>query len=541
MHSDTAAASRIWDAIVIGGGHNGLVAAAYLAKAGRDVLLLERRPIVGGACVTEEIVPGFKFSRAAYVNSLFRPTIIRDLRLKEHGFRMLPRNPSSFTPLLDGRSLLLGRSAAQNHESIARFSKRDADAFPEYEQLLTRLADFVEPLLDQPPIDPLARGTSWVSTLWPLTKATWRALRLGRDLYSLLEVMSSPARKILDRWFESEPLRATLATDAIIGAMVSPSVPGSGYVLFHHVMGETDGNRGVWGYVEGGMGRLSEAIRSAAEAHGAQVRTNAEVAEITVRGGRAAGVVLADGTELRARKVLSGADPYTTFIRLLPAEHLPDDFRGRLASLDLSSGVTKINVAIDRLPDFTALPGSTPGPQHRGTIHLCQSVEEIEAGYVEALAGQPSSRPIVEMTIPSSLDTTLAPPGQHVASLFVQYTPYKLTEGSWDDPGRKDAFADRVFSVVEEFAPGFTESIIERDVLSPLDLERVFNLTGGNIFHGAMSLDQLYFLRPAPGWSHYHTPIRGLYLCGSGAHPGGGVLGAPGRNAALIALRAADA
>jgi phytoene dehydrogenase-like protein len=526
------------DAAIVGGGHNGLVAAAYLARAGLSVCVLERRELVGGASVTEEIVPGFKFSRAAYVNSLFRPQIIRDLDLRRHGFAMIPRNPSSFTPLADGRSLLLGPDAALNRREIAKFSPRDADALPRYEALLEKAAVFVEPLLDAPPPDVAAGGFSErIAVMRDLAKLGLRACRLWRDLPLVLEIMTAPARRIIERWFESEPLRGTLATDAIIGAMASPSTPGSGYVLFHHVMGETDGARGVWGYVRGGMGSLSNAIASAARQAGARIETGRAVASIRVSDGRATGVVLDDGTEIAARAVLSSADPHVTFLKLLPAGCLPEPFRERIEHLDFASAVTKINVALERLPSFRALPGHEPAPQHRGTVHIVTTLEEIESAYLDALAGKASARPIIEMTLPSALDPGLAPPGKHVLSLFIQYTPYRLAAGSWDDPGRKDELADRVFAIIEEYAPGFTNSVIARDVLSPLDLERIFGLTGGNIFHGAMGLDQLFWLRPAAGWSRYRTPVPGLYLCGSGAHPGGGVLGAPGRNAAQVAMR----
>ncbi len=528
---------RSVDALIVGAGHNGLVAAAYLARAGLGVAVVERRDIVGGAAVTEEVVPGFRFSRAAYVNSLFRPEIIRDLDLGRHGFAMIPRSPSSFTPCLDGRYLLMGPDPELNRREISKFSTRDAERLPQYEALLEKAAVFVEPFLDRAPPDLAADGwTTRLASLWDLAGVGWSALKLGKDLSSVLEILTAPARRILERWFESEPLRGTLATDAIIGAMASPSTPGSGYVLFHHVMGETDGVRGVWGYVRGGMGALSDAIAGAAREAGAQIMTGQPVARILVEDGRARGVVLEDGTEIRARAVLSSADPKVTFLRLLPPECLPPVFRDRIAALDFSSAVTKINAALDRLPSFKVLPGHEPGPQHHGTVHIVSTLDEIEAAYRDACAGRASERPVIEMTLPSSIDPSLAPAGKHVMSIFVQYTPYRLAEGSWDDPGRKDAFADRVFRVIEEYAPGFTSSVISRDVLSPLDLERVFSLTGGNIFHGAMGLDQLFWLRPAPGWSRYRTPVRGLYLCGAGAHPGGGVLGAPGRNAARVVM-----
>jgi phytoene dehydrogenase-like protein len=531
------AGPRSFDAVIIGAGHNGLVAAAYLARAGLKVLVLERREIVGGAAVTEEILPGFKFSRAAYVLSLFRAEIIRELRLADHGFSVIPRNPSSFTPLLDGRFLLLGPDPGLNHREITKFSPRDAEAFPQYEATLDRITRFVEPVLDMAPPDLAATG--WkerAETIGDLARLVWRAVKLGRDLLPLLEMCVAPASRILDRWFESEPLKSTLATDAIIGAMASPSTPGSGYVLLHHVMGQTDGVRGVWGYVRGGMGSLAQAIAGAARAHGATILTGRPVAKILTEAEGAMGVILEDGTTIRARVVLSSADPKVTFLNLLPAESLPGKFRDRISSMDFSSGVTKINVALDRLPSFRAHPGHAPGPQHYGTIHLVSAMEEIEVAYRDALAGRPSTRPVIEMTLPSSLDPTLAPPGKHVMSLFVQYTPYTLAQGTWDDPGITEAFADRVFRVIEEFAPGFTASVLARDILSPLDLERIFGLTGGNIFHGAMGFDQLFWFRPAPGWSRYRTPIANLYLCGAGAHPGGGIIGAAGRNSALAAL-----
>jgi phytoene dehydrogenase-like protein len=535
--NDAAWKAKHWDAIVIGGGHNGLVAAAYLARAGREVLVLEKRPFLGGCAVTEEIFPGFRYSRASYVNSLFRPAIIRELELKRFGFRMLPRNPSSFTPLLDGRSLLLGPDAELNRREVSKFSRRDAESLPRYEALLDRCARFLEPTLDRAPPDPFAPGLGQkLRALAALGALGLRALGLGADALRLLEILGAPARRILERWFESEPLRATLATDAIIGAMLSPSTPGSGYILFHHVMGETDGARGVWGYVEGGMGALSEAIAASARRLGARIETGQAASAIIALDGRARGVALEDGSELRARAVLSAIDPRRTFLDLLPVGALPEEFRARIAHFDFSSCVTKINVALSRLPEFRAAPGAGPGPQHRGTIHFTGTLDEIERGYRDALDGRPSERPIIEMTIPSALDGTLAPPGKHVASLFIQYTPYQLAKGSWDDPGVKDRFADRVFEVIEDFAPGFSASVLHRDILSPLDLERVFGLTGGNIFHGAMGLDQLFWLRPAPGWSGYRTPLPRLYLAGAGAHPGGGVLGAPGRNAAAAAL-----
>jgi phytoene dehydrogenase-like protein len=522
------------DAIVIGAGHNGLVTAATLARKGLRVLVLERRHLVGGSCVTEELWPGFRASRAAYVVSLLRPAVIRELELKKHGLDLIPRNPSSFTPLPDRRYLMLGPVGEENRREVSKFSARDAEALPRYEAGLERLARLVESMLDCPPPDPL----SFRPRDWARLGSLFLRARAGHDLYRLLEILTAPARAILERWFESEPLRSTLATDSIIGAMVSPSTPGSGYVLLHHVMGETGGARGVWAYARGGMGALSEALASSARAAGARIETGAEVERIIVEGGRAKGVVLSGGVERRARLVASSADPHWTFIRLLAPGTLEEDFRSRVAAIDFTGGSAKINVALDRLPRFLARPEGEPGPQHRGTIHLCPDLEFIERAYLDALAGRPSERPVVECTIPSSLDDSLAPPGKQVMSMFVQYAPYRLSGGrSWDDRELRDSFTGRVFDLVEEYAPGFKSSIIGFDLLSPLDLERTFGLTGGNIFHGAMSLHQLFTSRPVAGWSRYRTPVEGLYLCGAGAHPGGGVMGAAGRNAALEILR----
>lgn len=529
MHPDGAT-----DVIVVGGGHNGLVAAAYLARKGLSVLVLERRPLLGGSCVTEELWPGFRSSRAAYVVSLLRPKIVKDLRLHDHGLRLIARNPSSFTPLPDRRHLLLGPDMEANRREVGKFSQRDAEALPRYEAALERLSRLVEPMLDRAPPDPHSfRPGGWGALIAAAFRTLW-----GRDLYSMLEVLAAPARAVLDRWFESEAIKATLATDAIIGAMVSPSTPGSGYVLLHHVMGETGGARGVWAYVKGGMGSLSEALAAAARAAGARIETGAEVERILVERGEARGVVEKGGRERRARVVVSNADPHHTFLKLLGPGDLPRDFRDRVAALDFTGGSAKINVALDRAPEFLARPGRGSGEELRGTIHLAPTVDYIERAYLDAAQGRPSSRPVVECTLPSVLDDTLAPPGKHIMSMFVQYAPYRLAEGlSWDDPRVKESFADRVFDVVEEYAPGFRQSVIARDVLTPLDLERTFGLTGGNIFHGAMSLHQLFFMRPVPGWARYRTPVDGLYLCGAGTHPGGGVMGACGRNASQAIIK----
>jgi phytoene dehydrogenase-like protein len=527
------AGARGYDAVIVGAGHNGLVTACYLARAGLRVLVLERRYLVGGACVTEETFPGFKVSTAAYVNSLFHKDIARDLRLADYGFAVLPRNPSSFTPYPDGRFLLLGPDPALNHREISKFSPRDAARYPEYEAMLERVAAFVEPTLTVVPPNLLRPGLRDILRLMALGRSF---RRLGPAASEAVELLTGPARAILDRWFESAELKATLATDAIIGAMASPSTPGTGYVLFHHVMGEADGKRGVWGYVRGGMGGLSQALGRAARDLGVEIRCEAEVARILTRDGRVTGVALAGGEECRASVVASNADARVTFTRLLDPRSLPAEFVAAVGRINYESASLKINVALAELPSFRALSGSEPGPQHRGTIHICPDLDYIERAYDDAKYGRPSERPVLECTIPSVVDPTVAPPGKHLMSIFVQYAPYALRESNWDELGER--FADRCVDLLDEYAPNFRRAVLARQVLTPLDLERVFNLTGGNIFQGAMIPSQLFSLRPVPGYAGYRTPVKGLYLCGAAAHPGGGVMGIPGWNAAREILRA---
>ncbi|XP_040463224.1 pyridine nucleotide-disulfide oxidoreductase domain-containing protein 2 isoform X3 [Falco naumanni] len=495
---------REYDAVVIGAGHNGLVAAAYLQRAGVRTAVLEKRHVLGGAAVTEEIVPGFKFSRASYLLSLLRPQIYAELELQ---------------------------------------------AYPEYEAFMGGLVSALDPLLDAPPVDTAALGQGSLfqrlralRALQPLLRS---GLALGRQLPRYYEVLTAPISKILDQWFESEPLKATLATDAVIGAMASPHTPGSGYVLLHHVMGELEGRRGAWGYVAGGMGALSQAIACAAAARGAHIfaeKSHPQMVCHVVLGkdGQAQGVLLQDGTEVRSKVVLSNASPQITFLELVPQEQLPKDFVQRIRQTDTRSPVTKINVAVDRLPSFLAVPNARDGrplPHHQCSIHLnCEGTHLLHQAFTEATHGRPSSRPMIELCIPSALDPGLAPRGCHVVSLFTQYTPSVLAGGRPWDERAKNAYADTVFDCIEAYAPGFKASVIGRDILTPPDLERIFGLPGGNIFHGGMSLDQLYFARPAPSYSGYRSPVPGLYLCGSGAHPGGGVMGAAGRNAAQVAL-----
>src|SRR6202453_1028997 len=499
-----------YDAIIIGGGHNGLVTACDLARAKWKVLVLERRYLVGGACVTEETFPGFKVSTAAYVNSLFRPEIVRDLDLRRYGFEAIERDPASFSPFLDGRYLMLGRGAVRDAEEIAKFSRRDAAAYPKYEAMLARVAAVIEPTITQIPPDVLHPNLGDLVHLCAMARSLQK---MGPDMNEAIEMLSGAARPILDRWFESEELKGTLATDAIIGAFMAPSMPGTAYVLFHHVMGETNGKRGVWAYVKGGMGGLTQAIANAAKDLGVEIRTEAEVAKIKTKNGAVTGVVLTNGDEFEAKKVASGVDCHITFQKLMDKNELPPEFNDAIARISYSSASCKINVALERLPSFTALPGHEPGPQHFGTVHLCPDQDFIERAYDDAKYGGFSREPVVECTMPSSLDSTVAPPGKHLMSMFTQYAPYRLAQGPWTDALRNE-YADRCFDIVEQYAPGFKDSVIDRQILTPVDLESTFGLTGGSIFQGAMPLHQLFMFRPVPGFASYNTPIKNLYMCG---------------------------
>lgn len=547
--------TRSYDAVVVGGGHNGLTAAAYLAKAGMRVGVFEKRHIVGGAAVTEELVEGFHFSRASYLGGLLRPAVIEELDLqRKYGLRFIPRPHSSFTPRGDGRSLLFG-NAAVTAEQIAQFSTKDAEAFPLYEAQLRRFANVLEGVLDTVPPDPASpsngsnlivskgRRDEILETLQTAFRTSKHVLQLGSEVGAFLELLTAPAKTILDRWFESETLKATLATDAVIGAFISAETPGSGYVLLHHVMGG-DG----WFYVRGGMGSISKSLAAAATDAGVDIETNAEVEEIVVGSdGQVEGLRLASGDVVRSSVVLSNATPHVTLQHLLSDNSrdafIPETLKTRLRTSDYSSATAKINVAVDRLPQFSCCPrreGNESGAEHQGTIHInCESIDMLSAAFKETCQrGTTSSRPLVEMSIPSSLDDTISPPGQHVVNLFVQYVPFSPSDGPWT-PETRRALAHHVFSEIDRYAPGFSDSVVgEPDVLAPPDLERVFSLTGGNIMHGDMSLDRLYINRPATSAGSYTIPgIGGLYLCGAGAHPGGGVMGAAGRNAARVVVR----
>jgi phytoene dehydrogenase-like protein len=524
------------DVIVIGGGHNGLVAAAYLAQAGLKVTVLERRAQVGGAAVTEEFHPGFRNSVAAYAVSLLSPKIIRDLELHRHGLKIVERPLSNFLPLPDGRYLKVapGRTKAE----VAKFSARDAERLASYEARLERLTDVLRALAVQTPPN-LATGQGLAANLGALLDTA----RVGNRLRSLglegqrdlVEIFTRSAGEVLDQWFESDPIKAILGFDGIVGTYASPHAAGTAYVLLHHCWGEVNGTRGVWGHAIGGMGAITQAMARACAARGVEIRTGAAVSEILIEKGRAAGVV-ASGERIAARAVVSNLHPKLTFEQLVASDALPADFRARIASYRSGSGSFRMNLALSELPSFSALPGSAPAEHHGAGIVIAPSLAYMERAWMDARLSGWSSKPIVEMLIPSTLDDSLAPAGSHVASLFCQHVAPELPDGrSWDEA--REAVADLMVETVESYAPGFKRSVIARQILSPLDLERDFGLVGGDIFHGKLSLDQLYSARPVLGHADYRSPIPGLYMCGASTHPGGGVTGAPGLNAAREMIR----
>ncbi|MCC6590062.1 MAG: NAD(P)/FAD-dependent oxidoreductase [Bryobacterales bacterium] len=522
-----------YDAVIIGGGHNGLVTAAYLARAGMKTLVLERRELVGGCSVTEEIWPGYRVSTAAYLSSLLQERIVRELDLERHGYRVVAKEPPFFSPFPDGRHLFMWQDERKTHEELAKFSRHDAEQFPKYEAHLERLAQIVESLLLEtpPPFPPTGIGAI---VDWLKFAARFRKLPAA-DWSALAKVFTASAADFLDDWFESEQIKVTLATDGVIGANGGPRSPGTAYILMHHCMGGMGGRRGVWGFVQGGMGAVSEAMARAAKSHGAEIRLNAPVSKVLVTNGKASGVVLDWGEQISARLVISNADPKLTFLKLVDREHLPSDFITSIERFRCEGTSCKINLALNGLPNFTCLPG-TPGPQHRATMHICPSIDYIERAWDDAKYGQPSRRPLLEMTAPTMYDPSLAPAGKHIMGIFLQYAPYTLEEGAtWDD--LREPFADRVLDLIAEYAPNIRDIVEHHQVLTPLDLERRFAITGGNIFHGEMSLDQMFVMRPVAGWARYRTPLPNLYLCGSGAHPGGGVMGAPGYNCAREVLK----
>jgi phytoene dehydrogenase-like protein len=520
-----------YDVIVIGGGHNGLVNAAYLARAGKKVLVLERRHVLGGAAVTEEIFPGFKFSVCSYVVSLLRPEIIRDLDLPRHGLEILPLD-GTFTPMPNGDYLWRVNDHGKTHREIARHSKLDAEAYDEFGKAMQAMCRFVKPILSMVPPDP--------STLNP--KELMKLLFIGRrfqdmasgDKYNQVQLMTMSAIDFLDQWFETDVLKATMSASGIIGTFLGVRSPGTAYVLLHHYMGEIDGAFRSWGFARGGTGAISNSIAGAAREAGVEIRTEAPIAQILVKNGKAIGVVLGNSDEIHADIISSSVDPRLTFTKFIEKEHLPGEFLEDVSRYKYRGSSGKVNLALDGLPNFKCLPGV--GAHLRGAMSISPSVEYMERAYDDAKYGNFSRRPYIDMVIPSLTDPSVAPPGKHVMSCFVQYAPYKLRPGlNWDE--QKQAFGDNVIHTISEYAPNLKDIILHKQVLTPLDIERDFGLSEGNIFQGELSLEQLFFLRPVPGWARFRTPIENLYMCGSATHPGGGIMGAPGRLAALEILK----
>ncbi|GAC1330383.1 MAG: NAD(P)/FAD-dependent oxidoreductase [Steroidobacteraceae bacterium] len=519
------------DVVIIGGGHNGLVCAAYLAAAGLTVTVLEGRGVVGGAAVTEEFHPGFRNSVAAYTVSLLNPKVIRDLDLPRHGLRIVERKLANFLPLAEGQYLKIG--AGQTEREVAKFSARDAGRLAAYGERLEVIADVLRDLVLETPPNVTAGG--WMQALPGLLRSAVLGKRIAKlDMpmrRELLDLFVKSAGDYLDAWFESAPIKAAFGFDGIVGNYASPYAAGSCYVLLHHVFGEVNGKKGAWGHAIGGMGAISQAMAKAAAERGVDIRVASPVREVLVEAGRAVGVVTEKGEALRARSVVSNLNPKLLYGSLIDPAVLPQDFRERISRWRCGSGTFRMNVALSELPDFTVLPGRELAEHHTSGIIMAPSLAYMEQAYLDAKAFGWSKRPIVEMLIPSTLDDSLAPPGRHVASLFCQHVAPLLPGGaSWDD--HRAQAADVMIDLVDSHAPNFKASVIGRQIMSPLDLERTFGLIGGDIFHGALSLDQMFSARPMLGHGDYRGPLRGLYMCGSGTHPGGGVTGAPGHNAA---------
>jgi phytoene dehydrogenase-like protein len=520
-----------YDAIVIGGGHNGLISAAYLARAGMKTLVLEQRHVLGGAAVTEELFPGFRFSVFSYVVSLLRPEVIRELELPKHGLDILPLD-GTFTPLTDDY-LWRVNDHGRTIRELRRWSASDAEAYEEYGQLMVEMARFIKPILAITPPDPTSLDPRPFLPLAGLARA-FQALP-QRQQAVFVQLMTMSASEFLDQWFETDPLKATMSASGIIGTYQGVKSPGTAYVLLHHYMGEIDGAFRAWGIPKGGTGGVSNAIGNAARALGAEIRMEAPVERILAKDGRAVGVVLEDGEEIRADAVLSSLDANRTFLKLVEPGTLDPEFEAEIRRFKFRGSSGKVNMAVDRLPDFTCLPGV--GEHLRGAISFSPSIDDMERAYDDAKYGHFSKKPYIDMIIPTLVDPTMAPPGKHVISCFVQYAPYKLAPelGTWDD--QREAFGDAVVDRISEFAPAFKDSILFRNVQTPLDIERTTGLTEGNIFQGELSLEQLFFNRPTPGYARFRTPLRDLWLCGSSTHPGGGIMGANGRIAALDVLR----
>ena len=527
------AGSEGYDAAIVGGGHNGLVCAAYLARAGLRTIVLERRHLVGGAAVTEEPWPGFRVSTASYVVSLMPPRIVRELALASFGYHVYPLDPAYFAPFLDGDGILVWEDPRHAAEEIGRISRADGSAYLRYCEDIAELTRVIRPLLGMIPPDPALRSAR---DLPALTGILGYLLRRRGAAAGLVDLMTMSCADFLGRYFRDDKILGVLAPGGVIGMWGGPMSPGSAYVLLHHRMGSVDGVGGCWAFARGGMGAISEALAASARASGVTVLTSAEVASIDVSGGgRVTGVTLADGREISAPVVASGVHPVTTFLSLVGAKHLPSSLVTDMANYRTRSPAAKVNLALSGLPSFTARPGTEPGPQHPEFI-ISPTLDYLERAWDAAKYGLPSERPMIDCVIPSTKDPTLAPAGSHVMSCFVQYVPYARSDGEWDASSR-DALAASVIDTIGMFAPGFADLVTHREVLTPADLESRFGLLGGNIFQGEMSVDQLFSFRPSALAGGYRTPVRGLYLCGSGTHPGGGVMGIPGRNASRVIVR----
>ncbi len=519
------------DALIIGGGHNGLVCAGYLAQAGLKVTVLERRGIVGGAAVTEEFHPGFRNSVASYTVSLLNPKVIRDLNLPAHGLRIVGRRMANFLPTADGRYLCSGE--ARTRSEVAKFSAADAERLDAYGARLEAVADVLRSLVLETP--PNVTQGSWFAALPELLRARRFGSQItGLDMSlrrELLKLFATSAGEYLEGWFESDPIKAVYGFDGIVGNYASPYSPGSAYVLLHHCFGEVNGRKGAWGHAIGGMGAITQAMAKSAAARGADIRVGCAARQVLIERGRAVGVVTEAGERIRAAAVVSNLNPKLLYLQLVDAAELPKDFRERIARWRCASGTFRMNVALSELPDFTCLPGRSVADHHTAGIILAPTLGYMEQAYFDARTYGWSRQPIVELLIPSTLDDSLAPAGQHVGSLFCQHVAPQLPNGeSWD--ARRESVADLMIDTVNRYAPNFKAAVLGRQIMSPLDLERTFGLIGGDILHGALQLDQMFCARPLLGYGNYRGPLPGLYMCGSGTHPGGGVTGAPGHNAA---------
>jgi phytoene dehydrogenase-like protein len=521
-----------YDAIIVGAGHNGLITAAYLAKAGRRVLVLERRPVIGGIAVTEEIISGFKLPTCAHLMRSMSQSIITDLGLKKHGLEVVPLDPLLFAPLADGNSLRIPQDPAKASEELTRFSQKDAQRYASFSTLVRKLGGFLPALNDMPLPDAASpegvNVAEWI-------KLAWNFRRLGKKaMHEFLRVLPMSIGDFLNEWFETDSLKAALGVTGLLGGFVGPRAQGTAYVFLHH-LGESNGALRTAGHVRGGLGNLTQAVARAAQERGVEIRTETEVTRIVTKNGRATGVALGSGEEITASIIVSNADVKRTFLQLVEPTYLDPHFLLQVRNIRSRGTVAKVNLALDRLPKFKCASAHDSAPRYGGIIHIGASLDYLERAADAAKYGRISENPFLEISIPSVADPSLAPQGKHVMSVWMQYAPYHLRNSSWND--QREALGDNVVRLIDDHAPGFKDSILHRQVLTPLDLEQTFGLTEGHLYHVELALDQIFFMRPVPGWARYRTPIENFYLCGSGTHPGGGINGSPGRNAAKEILK----